>query len=83
MPHKPGTQRLGAGCLWWRALSALSASSLDTVRHNARQRTAVQIAALPILAQRPGSYLAEVDGAVWVVDDARQELVSVSHRLNG
>ena len=43
----------------------------------------VQLAALPILAQRPGSYLAQVDGGWFVVDDARRELVSVERRLTG
>ena len=54
-----------------------------TVRHNAQQRAAVQIAALPILAQRPGAYLAQVDGEWFVADDARRELVPVSRRLPG
>lgn len=54
-----------------------------TLRHRAEQRTAVMLAALPILAQRPGAYLDCADGAWYVVDDERQELVPVSHRLNG
>ena len=54
-----------------------------TMRHRAEQRAAVQLAALPLLAQRPGSYLAQVDGGWFVVDDARRELVSVERRLTG
>ena len=54
-----------------------------TVRHNAKQRTAVQLAALPILAQRPGAHVEAIDGVWWVVDDARQELIAVDHRLPG
>ena len=54
-----------------------------TLRHRAEVQASVQIAALPILAQRPGAYLAQIDGDWYVADDARRELVPVSHRLNG
>lgn len=56
-----------------------------TLRHRAEVQARVQLAALPILARRPGAYLDCVDGAWYVVDDDRSEMVivPVSHRLNG
>ncbi len=52
-------------------------------RQRTESQTAIMLAALPILQRRPGAYLDRVDGAWYVVDDDRQELVPVSHRLNG
>lgn len=52
-------------------------------RRRTDNQTAVMLAALPILAARPGGYLAQVDGEWVVVDDAREELVPVARRLTG
>lgn len=54
-------------------------------RHHSDNQAAVMLRALPILAQRPNGYLAEVDGVWYVVDDKRSELVivPVSRRLTG
>ena len=43
----------------------------------------VQLAALPILAARPGAHVEHVDGVWWVVDDAAAELIAVDHQLPG
>ena len=52
-------------------------------RHRSDNQAAVMLAALPILQRRPGAYLDCVDGAWYVVDDKREELIPVERRLNG
>ena len=53
-----------------------------TWRKRQESADAVRLAALPLLAQRPGARLEIVDGDWAVVDDARQEIITVPRRLS-
>jgi hypothetical protein len=50
--------------------------------HRDDNLTRVQLAALPLLASRPGAHVEQIEGTWWVVDDAAAELIPVSHRLS-